>query len=279
MNKKEKAITRFGMIVFGALTSISAQAGESFIDVESVPTVVGVGVGRGPDYRGSNDKVTMAAPFARYTFKRQQRYVQLMFNELSANLVDSSRFQAGPVLNYHFGRNTFGYSEPEDPVVREMKPIDDTVEAGVFGNLIWADKTNPRNRFSVGATLLQDVAGESDGFRAKLAARWWHQVALPVDVHLGGGVIWANEKYNNHYFGVNAGNVGTSGLPFYTMGSGVNEYFATAAALLFLSREWVVGAGTRVAALSNDAKNSPLVDLRGTKSSYWITGVALGYMW
>jgi len=68
MNKKEKAITRFGMIVFGALTSISAQAGESFIDVESVPTVVGVGVGRGPDYRGSNDKVTMAAPFARYTF-------------------------------------------------------------------------------------------------------------------------------------------------------------------------------------------------------------------
>lgn len=279
MNKQEKAVSQICGTAFAVLTSISTQAADSFVDVESIPTVIGVGIGRGPDYRGSDDDVTMAAPFARYTFKRQQRYVQLMFNELSANLVDSTKFQAGPALNYHFGRNIFSDADIEDPVVKKMKPIDDTIEAGVFGNLIWVDEANPRNRFSVGATLLQDVGGESDGFRAKFAARWWHQVALPVDVHLGGGFIWANGDYNNYYFGVNAGNVGTSGLPFYTMGSGINEYFATAAALLYLSREWVLGAGTRVAMLSDDAKDSPLVDLRGRKSSYWITGVALGYMW
>ena len=278
MTKLRKIVTLIGGIACTAMMCFPSHAAESFIDVESVPTLIGIGVGRGPDYRGSDEDVTLAAPFARYTFKGQQRYVQLMFNEASANLVDSSKFQAGPVLNYHFGRNTFGEADPQDPVVKEMKPIDDTIEAGVFGNIIWADKDNPRNRLSVGATLLQDVGGESDGFRAKIAARWWHQVALPVDIHLGAGLIWANKKYNDHYFGVNAGNVGTSALPFYTSSSGVNEYFVTAATLVYLSKEWIVGAGVRFATLGSDVKDSPLVDVRG-KKSYVISGVALGYAW
>lgn len=267
-----------GVVCAGAMLS-PTHAAESFIEVESVPHILGLGVGRGPDYRGSDDDVTLAAPFARYTFRGQQRYVQLMFNEASANLIDSAKFQAGPVLNYHFGRNTFAESDVEDPVVREMTPIDDTIEAGAFGNVIWVDKANPRNRLSLGSTLLRDVAGESNGMRAKFYARWWHQVALPVDIQLGGGLIWGDKHYNDHYFGVNAANVGTSGLPFYTIGAGIHEYFATAATLVYLSRKWVVGAGVRVATLSEDAKDSPLVDLRGKGSGYVISGLALGYMW
>jgi len=248
------------------------------MDVELVPQVLGIGVGRGPDYRGSDDDVTLAGPFARYTLSGQQRYVQIMFNEASANLIDSAKFQAGPVLNYHFGRDTFSKSDVEDPVVRQMKSIDDTLEAGAFSHVIFVEEANPRNRLSFGMMVLKDVAGESDGLRAKFYARLWHQVARPMDINVGVGAIWGDKKYNNHYFGVNAGNVGTSGLPFFKMGAGVHEYFATLATQVYLSKNWVVGAGVRVATLSEDAKSSPLVDLRG-RSSYVISGVALGYMW
>lgn len=280
--RASKQFKTFGLscsIAYLWAMSSPAHAAESFIDVDVMPRVFGVGIGRGPDYRGSDDDVTLAAPFARYTFKGQQRYVQLMFNEFSANLIDSPKYEAGPVLNYHFGRNTYAASDPEDPVVKAMKPVDDTVEAGVFGQVIWVDERNPRNRFSVGATLLHDVGSESDGLRARFYGRWWHQIALPVDVHLGAGFIWADKKYNDHYFGVNAGNVGTSGLPFFSMGNGVHEYFGTAGALLYLSKEWVVAAGLRIGKVAGDAKDSPLVDARGKKSSYLIGGLALGYIW
>lgn len=279
MIKLSKSVSLACGIAFAGAISLTAHAAESFLDLESIPAVVGVGIGRGPDYRGSNDDVTLGAPFARYTFKGEQRYVQLMFNEASANLVDSKKFQAGPVLSYHFGRDTFADAELVDPVVRKMQPVDNTVEAGVFGNVIWTDEANPRNRFSVGVTLLTDAGGESNGSRARFSVRWWHQVSLPVDINLGAGFIYADGKYNDHYFGVNAANVGTSGLPFYAMGGGVNEYFVTAAALVYLSKEWLVGAGVRLADLSSDAKDSPIVALRGDKSSYTIWGVGVGYIW
>lgn len=265
-----------GLACIGAMDSPS-HAAEAFVEFESVPQVVGLGIGRGPDYRGSDDDVTLVAPFARFTFRGEQRYLQLMFNEASANLVNSAKFQAGPVLSYHFGRNSFADADPADTVVRQMRPIDDTVEAGVFGNVAWADGANPRNCMSVGVTLLTDTGGESNGTRARLSARRFRQVSLPVDIHLGAGFIVADRKYNDHYYGVNAGNVGTSGLPIFSMGGGVNEYFGTAAALVYLSKQWVVGAGVRVAALSSSAKDSPLVALRGT-SSYVDGGLALGYL-
>lgn len=252
-------------------------AAEPFVDFESVPQLIGIGIGRGPDYRGSDDNVTLAAPFARYTFRGEQRYVQLIFNEASANIVDSAKYQAGPVLSYHFGRNSFADTDPADSVVKRMKPIDDTMEAGVFGNVTWADEANPRNRVSVGVTLLTDAGGESNGSRARLSVRWFRQVFLPVDIHLGAGLTVADRKYNDHYYGISAGNVGTSGLPLFSMGGGINEYFGTAAAMVYLSKKWVVGAGVRVAALSGRAKDSPLVALRG-KSSYVVGGLALGYV-
>jgi hypothetical protein len=67
-------------------------------------------------------------------------------------------------VSYHFGRD----DDVDDSVVKWMGEIDDTVEVGVFADIAWNDAANPRNRFIVGATLLQDIGNESDGFRARL---------------------------------------------------------------------------------------------------------------
>jgi MipA family protein len=77
----------------------------------------------------------------------------LLANKLSLNLLNSSNFRFGPVLNYHFGRD----DDIEDDVVERMREIDDTVEAGVFGDMVWRDAANPRNRFILGASVLQDI--------------------------------------------------------------------------------------------------------------------------
>jgi MipA family protein len=255
-----------------ALLSVDASA-QAFLEMDTAPHIFGLGIGTVPDYRGSSDNTGAIAPFFRYTFSGN-RYIQLNATELTLNVIDSAGFRFGPVLNYHPGRD----DDVDNAQVARMVPIDGTVEAGVFAEFVWMDRGNPRNRFVVGATLLADAGGEADGFRARLNARYWRQVSTAIDLHIGAGFTYADSKYTNHYFGVNAQNVGTSGLPFYNAGSGVNEYFVTLGALAYFSRNWVGLAGVRLSQIAGDGKDSPLVAQVGDKSQF-IGGIGVGYMW
>lgn len=266
-------IRRF--IVAAALSGVGLEAAaQAFIELETVPTLLGVGVGTVPDYRGSDDNTGAIAPFFRYQFSQSNRYVQLNATELTLNILNSPGFRFGPVLNYHFGRD----EDIDDEVVKRMTPIDDTLEAGVFGEVVWREPNNPRNRLIAGVTLLQDVGGESDGMRARFNVRYWRQVTRAVDLHIGAGLIYADSDYTSHYFSVTPQNVGTSGLPFYNAGSDVNEYFLTLGALSYLSRNWLGFAGVRLSQISGDAKDSPIVSERGDKSQF-IGGVGVAYVW
>lgn len=253
--------------------SLDASA-QAFIELDTVPTVLGLGVGALPDYRGSDDYTGALAPYFRHTFTGTERYIQLNATELSLNLVNNRGIRFGPVLNYHFGRD----DDIDDKVVKRMSSIDDTVEAGVFGELAWTLDGNPRNRLILGLTLLADVGGEADGFRARLNARYWQQVSRAVDVHVGGGLTYADSKYTRHYFGVTRSNVGTSGLPLYDAGSGLNEYYATLGAVAYFNRNWIGMAGVRLSQLASDAKDSPIVSQRGDKFQF-IGGIGIGYIW
>jgi MipA family protein len=263
------------MAIVAALSVLSLDAAaQAFIEVDSVPHVVGLGVGAAPDYRGSDDYTAAIAPFARYTFTGTNRYIQLNATELSLNLLASTSLRLGPVLNYHLGRS----DSIEDAVVKRMTEIDGTVEAGLFAEYVWSDKGNPRNRFILGTTALWDAGGESDGFRMRVNARYWHQVAPTVDLHIGGGLWYADSKYNNHYFGVTPANRGTSGLPLFNAGSGVNEYYLTLGGIMYFSRSWLGAAGLRISQIAGDPKDSPIVSLRGDKNQL-IGGAGVAYMW
>jgi outer membrane protein len=266
-------ITRAALVAALAGLSTNAAA-QSFIEMDTVPAMLGLGIGVAPDYRGSDDYTGAIAPFVRYTFPGSQRYVQLNANELTFNFVNHPRFRLGPVLNYHFGRD----DDVDDNKVKRMREIDDTVEAGVFGEMLWTEQGNPRNRFILGLALLTDIGDESDGSRARLSARYWRQVAPAWDLHIGGGMIYANNKYNSTYFSVTTRNVGSSGLPLYDADSGMNEYFVTFGAVAYLSKNWLAMAGVRVSKLGSEPKDSPIVDRRGD-STQFIGGVGIGYMW
>jgi outer membrane protein len=257
------------------LTCQSARAtGFIELDFENMPTVVGIGVGVVPDYAGSDDYTAGVAPFFRYTFKGQERYVQLIANEFSVNVLNNDMFRFGPLLNYRFGRD----DDVEDELVSRMKKIDDTLEAGAFVDIVWVHPAEKRQRFILGAKVYQDVGDESDGFRANLNARYWQPVAKPVDLNISAGIWYQDDDYSDHYFGVNAENVGTSGLPFFTADGGLNEYYAVVGVNIFLSKNWLMSAGIRGSVITGDPGDSPIVDLRGD-STQWMGGIGVGYIW
>lgn len=242
------------------------------LDLENVPTVFGVAVGTFPDYRGSDDYAFGVAPMFRYTFNGQERYIQLLANELTINILDDDMIRFGPLANYHFGRT----DDVDDTYVSRMNEIDDTVELGAFADIIWTLSKDRRHRFIVGAKLYQDVGNESDGFRANFGARYWLPVAKPFDFNASVGAIYQDNDYANHYFGVNADNVGTSGLPFFVADGGVNEYYMVLGGIFYLNKNWLVSAGVRGSMISGDPADSPIVDQRGD-STQWVGGIGVGY--
>jgi MipA family protein len=246
-------------------------AGSLELELE-VPTVIGLAMGAMPDYRGSDDYTLGVAPIFRYTFHGQERFVQLLANELTVNLLNDKMFRFGPLVNYHFGRT----DDVDDEQVSRMTEIDDTVEAGAFVDIVWADAKEKRERFILGAKLFQDVGDESDGLRANISARYWHPVSKPLDLGITAGAFYQDDDYANHYFGVNAKNVGSSALPFFTANGGVNEYYVVVGGIFYLDQHWLMTAGVRGSVIAGDPADSPLVDQQGD-STQWMGGMGVGY--
>jgi outer membrane protein len=105
---------------------------------------VGVGIGMLPDYQGSDDYMIGGAPFAKVTLlPKTDYYARLLATDLQVNIINHPVFRFGPAINYRFGRN----DDVEDSVVKHMKEIEGTIEAGAFVGIQLVDKDNPRNRF------------------------------------------------------------------------------------------------------------------------------------
>jgi outer membrane protein len=122
--KKGGKVNYMGKILFimvvlmtALIPAFTAQAQQSPFVIDNVPNIVGVAGGIAPDYFGSNDYQGVGAPFFRWTFEGQERYLQLLATELSLNVMDNQRFWFGPVLNYRFGRD----DDVEDDVVKNME--------------------------------------------------------------------------------------------------------------------------------------------------------------
>ncbi len=247
-------------------------AGMIDFDIETAPTLIGAGVGVVPDYQGSDDYTYGVAPLFRYTLPGQQRYIQLIANELAFNLLDSKIVKLGPLVNYNFGRD----NDIEDPVVSKMNEIDDTVEVGAFGDLVWTLSNDQRHRLAIGAKYLQDVGDESDGWRVNANARYWLPVAKPVDMNISIGAYYQDDNYADQYFGVSSSNVGSSGLPLFTAEGGMNEYYMVVGGLFYLSENWLLSAGVRGSVIAGDPADSPIVEDHGD-ATQWVGGIGIGY--
>lgn len=273
-----KTLLRVALFVVGVMflsvnSAIAAGAGLVPLDLE-VPQVAGVGVGFLPDYEGSNDYQFAIAPFLRYTFEKQERYVQLLANELSANVLNHPNFRLGPILTYHFGRD----HNIDDRRVKRMTQIDGTVEGGIFADYLFRLSQNPRHRFIVGGQVQYDLGGESHGWKFGGSARYWHPIATPVDLFVATQLNFATKDYMETYFGVDSRDSVRSGLKKYTAGGGAKDFALSTGLAWYLSRSWVTTVGLRYSRLFDHAGDSPVVDQRGSENQFF-TGLGVAYMW
>ncbi len=261
------------LFLWGTIFTISLFAQEGNILIDNMPRIVGVGVGLIPDYEGSDDYTFGVAPFARLQFKGRQQYIMLNAYELQVNVLNHPWLRLGPSLNYHFGRDNV-----DDDVVDRMEEIDGTVEGGGFVGIELIDSTNPRKRFIANIDVLTDLGGEHDGYTVSLNARFWYPVAKPIDIGLGGSIVYASGGYMSTYFGVNPTDALRSGLPMFDADAGFKDFRINPVIVYHVNENWHIATGFQYRRLLNDAEDSPVVDMRGS-ANQWIVGLGLAYSW
>ncbi len=262
-----------GTYLFFLAASVQAGSMESAVVFDNIPNVVAVGVGMVPDYLGSKHYELVPAPAARFTFTGE-RYIQLFATELNVNVINHPVLRFGPSLNYRFGRS----DSVDDDVVKKMEKIDDTIEAGAFFGVVFADARNPRQRFIANLDYLHDVGGTYKGYNVTLNVRYWYPISRPIDLSIGASATYADKKYMQTYFGVSQNDSARSGLPAFNASGGVRDVAVSPALVFHLSRSWHLGAGFRYQRLLGDAQDSPVVRDRGS-ANQWIYGIALAYSW
>jgi len=261
-------------IMLSVIVTSGVRAQDSPFAIEHLPRVVGVGVGIIPDYEGSDDDMVGAAPFARYNFEGQERYLLLKAYELQCNLLDHPWLRLGPSLNYHFGRD----DDVDDEVVKRMEEIDGTVEGGGFLGVEFIDSDNPRKRFLASVDFLTDLGGEHEGSSVFVSARFWYPVSRMFDFGMGVNTTYASDDYMSTYFGVTPQDAGRTGLRVYEADGGLKDIRVLPALVMHLSETWHLAFGVQYRRLLDDAEDSPVVDERGS-SDQWLYGVGLAYSW
>jgi len=262
------------LLIAGLMLAPVASANDLVIPIDlPQPNFVGLGIGSYPDYFGSKDSAIGAAPLVMLRLGGE-RYVELLANQVRINLIDDRNWRLGPSVIYHFGRD----DDIEDPVVRKLHEIEDSIDVGFFGGYTWRDTGNDRKRLGFSAWTTTDVTGGHDGWTAGANVFGMYPVALPVTIAGGAGFTYGDGNYMDTYFGVTPDDSLASGLAPFSPGAGVRDARGWVVAMLHLSPQWHLGVGALYSRLLNDAKDSPIVSERGS-ADQWVYGIGAMYAW
>jgi len=249
---------------FGLSTAMAIEGITGDVAAES-GGFVGLGLGYGPDYEGADEYEAFPAPFGAYHWA-SGRYVELggtSGSELAARLKGNiltgdtgGIWQLGPLLQYRLKRDGV-----ENNRVDNMKEVDGATEAGAFVGFV----TGP---WEANLSFAGDVSDEHDGYLVYLDGSYDLLTENSMRLSLGAHVTYADSNYMEAYFGVDAKNVGSSGLPAYKASSGLKDTGLGLVGLYTFNKTWGMIGSVSYTRMLNDAEDSPLVNDEGDENQY-----------
>jgi MipA family protein len=242
-----------------ALTPASAQEGPR--------NLIALGAIAVPDFEGSADRVAAPLLLGRLDLGSYGS-LRLAGTGLQLNLLGpKSAWAFGPVLSFRAARD----ADVDDVVVQRLREVDAATEFGLFLEYSLADTLSTGDRLAFG---VEAKGGKGSQFSLGVS----YQAAKLGDVQFGvdARAVFANDRYMDSYFSVDGDNSVRSGLPGYTATSGLKSISLGVNATYDLSREWTLIGRVGFSRLMGDARDSPIVQLRGDANAV-SAGLAVGY--
>ena len=125
---------------------------------------------------------------------------------------------------------------------------------------------------TISAGIKADVLGESDGVLVGADYSYDFRFSKLV-VTPSIGVLWANDKFNDYYFGISKNEAARSGLDEYHPDSGL-AYTAGVKTSYAIDNHWVAFGTVGAMRLSDEVKDSPMTE---SSAVNWTVGAGIMY--
>ncbi|GGD88588.1 hypothetical protein GCM10011515_05330 [Tsuneonella deserti] len=240
---------------------------------------LGVGVGYGPSYDGSDDYAVFPAPIV------QGRVAGIGIQPRPAGLAldlipDAGKgvgFSLGPAARVRSNRA----KQIKDPVVKAAGELDTAVELGVNAGLSFPGVLNPYDSLSFSTDALWDVAGAHGGMTVSPSVTYFTPLSRGIAASLSLSAEHGDGDFMRYYYSVTPAQSAASGLPTFTADSGWTRAGATLLTAYDFGGNLANGGVSAVviggySRMMGDAKRSPYTSIRGS-ADQWFTAVGIGY--
>jgi outer membrane protein len=240
-------------LLAAGLFSGSAQAQAAPASADTWNLSVGVGALHEPRYPGSGEMRTTAVPLfsaARGRFFMGTAQGTGVPFGIGAHVLQGDAWRVGVALG---GDPRKPRQESDSPRLRGLGDIDGTALASVFAGYggRW---------FEVRGAALTDIGGQDHGTRVSLGLAGRFSPSANLVLSAGPGLTWADRKYTQTFFGIDAEQSARSGLAAYSPGGGAHSARFTLGADYRLSPNWALGSRVTTSRLRGDARTSPITE-------------------
>lgn len=236
---------------------------------------LGIGVGYGPSYEGSDDYTVFPAPLAQgsvggleFGARGPGLYVDLIADGDNESNV---KFLAGPLFRVRLDRN----SKIKDPVVRSLGKEDVAIEVGATAGISFSKLLNPYDTLTISGDIQWDVAKAHRGRLITPAVSYSTPLSKAIFTNLSLSAVHVDDNYADTYFSIDTLGSAASGLPVFDADGGWKSYGATLLGGVDLSGDgrdggWGTFALVSYSRLTGDAKRSPVTSIRGDADQWFL---------
>lgn len=213
----------------------------------------GIGVFSRPRYPGSGDAQTVAVPLVTANYGRYflggTPGAGFPFG-VGLNLLQNDSWRFGVALG---GELSKPRKASDAPILQGWGDISETALGSVFA-------AYSHDWLTVRGFLVSDIGGNDQGTRIAIDVEGKYMVNERLMLSAGPGITWANGRYMQTFYGINAQQSLIAGVSPYRAGSGVNALRFSVGAQYQLDAQWGLGASVAVAWLQGDAERSPITE-------------------
>ncbi len=244
-----------------ACLALTVQAGAQ----ETVWRVsVGGGLVSMPKFPGADSQRILALPFVGATYGRFFFGADpgaASIGGVGVNLYRDSHWRFATALSAGLSER----KESDDPRLQGLGDVNRTVSAGV--GVVYT-----QDWFALSTSVLTDALNRGQGTLARFDARARYRPGEQVTFFAGPGLTWADHRYTQTFFGVDANQSAASGLRQFDTHSGLNSVRFSLGAGYRFDRHWGAGVFGSISRLQGDAASSPITEDR---SQHFVGAVVL----
>ncbi|APG61632.1 hypothetical protein LPB140_00895 [Sphingorhabdus lutea] len=251
-----------------------ASFGETIFDDNWV--TIGVGVGSGASYEGSDNSRIFPAPIilgkiSGYSFgaRGPGLYVDFVKNK------DKKRVK--PILGPQFRVRTDRTGNLKDPVVEQLGERKAAIEIGAVTGVEINKVLNPFDSLTLGADFLFDISGRHNGIISTPYAAYSTPLSRAAFARFSISADIVDDDYAQYYYNVDAQQSSASGLPIFNAKGGAKSVGANLLGGYDLSGNALDGGFSlfglvSYSRLKNSAAQTPATSIRGTANQWFLAG-------